>query len=192
MLKNIKRYLSDLNGDIILNKQKIRLYWILYCLIPGIFSEPIAWVFGISHPYLGLKTVLTGWLTEVLIINLLIIFFIPTYLVLYSLFKKFKNKWHRCMLVSVAIPLTVFFCFLIILPFPNIIRRVLCIFLCITGIGWLVYLLPISFVITILTPKKLLNEKYYNLLAIFIMEITGILLYFITIITGGCLGIIPD
>lgn len=59
------------------------------------------------------------------------------------------------------------------------------IILFIIGVFWMFFVLPISFITTLCTPEKYLEEKYYNLACIFLTEIFGIIFFVITIFVAG-------
>lgn len=113
----------------------------------------------------------------------MILFFIPTYIILHFLFKKIKKKNIRYLLFSISIPLTLFIYILMNwLPFvPIFFKQSLNNIFLITGIYWINVVLPISFITTLCTPKKYLEEKYYNLACIFLTEIFGLIFFFLTL-----------
>lgn len=159
------------------NNQKIITYLIVYFFVPALLNT-----FTVMFSDKFTEDIFTG-VTWLFIIYIgMILFFLPTYIILYFLFKKIQNFKTKYILFSISIPLTTFIYFFIsYLPFVKI-REYIGVnhLLLLIGLFWLFFVLPISFITTLCTPKKYLAEKYYNLACIFLTEIFGIIFFLLT------------
>lgn len=90
------------------NNQKIIIYLIIYLLVPAALNT-----FTVMFSDKFLDNILTG-ITRLFFTYVgMILFFIPTYIILYFLFKKIKKKNIKYLLFSISIPFTIFIYFLI-------------------------------------------------------------------------------
>lgn len=170
------------------NKQKIITYLMVYLIIPALLYTPT-----VMFSDKLMDNILRSIMLLFLLYIGMILFFLPTYLVLdFFLFKKIKNIKTRYFLFSISIPLTMLVYFLIIhLPFVDDISTDMGVntLLFIIGLFWMLFVLPMSFMTTLCTPKKYLDEKYYNLACIFLTEIFGGIFFIITLFIAGYAGL---
>lgn len=166
----------NLNFFIENNKSKIITYLMVYLIIPALLYVPTVMF---SDKFMD--NILLGVIWLFFVYIGMILFFLPTYLVLYFLFKKIKNIKTKYILFSISIPLTIFIYFLITyIPCISVYMGLNTLLFTI-GLFWMLFVLPISFITTLCTPKKYLDEKYYNLACIFLTEIFVIISFIITI-----------
>ena len=108
--------------------------------------------------------------------------FLPAILLLWSLFKKIKNPYWRCVLVSLLIPLNnVIYYIIEYTPTTQDLDSIQDISE-IAGICSLCWILPLAFFTFLLTPKSALKCKWYAVLTVFLMFVFGLIMAYYTLL----------
>lgn len=111
--------------------------------------------------------------------------FSPTIFLLWLLFKKIRNPYWRCVLVSLLIPLNNVFYFIMEYIFPSKIIRAIFQYSTVSeiiGICSLCWILPLAFITFLLTPKSIFKIKWYAVLTTFLMFIFGWIMAYYTLL----------
>ena len=114
-----------------------------------------------------------------------VLVFLPAIFLLWLLFKKIKNQYWRCILISILIPLNNSIYYIIEDLFPN--KYIISIFQYyavseIIGILSLCWMLPFAFITFLLTPKSIFKIKWYAVLTTFLMFIFGWIMAYYTLL----------